>query len=135
MAATRPLADEPAPVDYAALVAQQEAVLAGVAKAIKDIGLNLVDQKTSSALLRLTEQVRRCQFIAARNVLAIQNDQALAALENGGDLPPDASAVGTLFPITNKAASYPGSTTVTTALPPYLAEYPDKAPDEAPAHG
>ncbi len=102
---------------HAQLVTEVQTSLNDQARKLKALGLDLNNQNTSAALLRLVDRVRRAALIAQTVIVDLQTEAARADLENDAPLPadPSASASGTM--LFGNVLAAPTST-ATTPLPP-----------------
>lgn len=109
MSATQPLQPPTVAVDHAQLVAQAQGKLEDVARQVKAVALDLVNQHASAGLLRLVEAIRRQAILASLYVADLQNEATRQAYEGGAPLPPDVSLSGPMFPTSSPGVSQIGT--------------------------
>lgn len=77
---------------HAQIVTDAQQTLSDTARKLKAVAMDTDDQKTSAALLRLVDRVRRAALIGQTLINDLTNEATRRDLENDGPLPPDPSA-------------------------------------------
>lgn len=112
------------PVIHAQLVTEVQTTLNDTARKLKALGMDVNNQNTSAALLRLVDRVRRAALIADTVIADLQNEARRADLENDAPLPidPSSSASGPLLFATMlpTPTAVTGATTNPIPIPPFL---------------